>query len=984
MAIFGNLEGTLKTGFSVGKTDKVYIKNTSGILTLELGIWERLRIETNGTINVSGTSNYEDLVTSDDDIPNKKFVDDINAAANSPMVVTDGLVTEGTSAGTFQVSALTALLRSTNSETGTLTWVSKTLEDNIAITAADTTYYVVLNYNGGTPSVSLSTTNPYDSDYRNIPIGRVRKNTSNDVYTISRCFHLNDGVEKTHCMAGTIRGVVLASGSAIAYSGTNNFTMEAGNFYFGINRYPESAYDSAVTTFIPVYGDGIGGFTEGTPRNTIDYTHYDDGDGTLGELGVAKYGNHWVYRHLDEGDVYVVYGLGNFNLAAAESEQPPPAPAHLTEFGTLIGRITAPQAGGSFTNISMVTDTTFTGTAVSDHGSMSGLGDDDHTQYVLADGSRDITVADDDNESFTINQNDVTNNPEALIISNTGSGDSIQINTDEFTVDQNGNTRIRTGDGPYLRLENSTHEDTDGGRESHLEFKGEQSGGELSTLARITGQHDGAVDDEKGALVFKVNDGNDSDTPTERFKIESDGTLNVAGTTDYETLVTADDDIPNKKYVDDSIPGGGLTVISSNTTYYIATDGNDTTGDGSSGTPWLTIAKTVDYLKDKWVNNDVTVTIQAANGTYSQSTTNNIEHPCSSRIKYQGENRYDYSMTSIQSSSGSPGSYSFILNMSSVANIAVNDYVLIHTLSGGTDPQHMAGCYKVTNVDSGNTRITILSTQNDTNVAAGAVAGTVNILKTMLSHTANSSAFTISDNSSIEFSNIAIVTTNAGASANGITTSLGSNVISTYLGIAGSGSNAGIYAPQSSNVNSSALCISGFTYGLFAWQSATFQLSTFCCSNCTVGVYASDTVSIYMPSSVVTNCGSVNISMLGTSNINLASSKIHNGSTGLQVTTNAGATTTSAIFKDFLSAGINIIDKGTISGGVTISYCGNGINAQYASSANIGSSTVTNCTTGAYAVFASFINRTGSSFSSNTTDYSPALDTVGNEESLIT
>ena len=39
-----------------------------------------------------------------------------------------------------------------------------------------------------------------------------------------------------------------------------------------------------------------------------------------------------------------------------------------------------------------------------------------------------------------------------------------------------------------------------------------------------------------------------------RLFVESDGTLNVSGTTNYETLVTADDDIPNKKYVDDTNP----------------------------------------------------------------------------------------------------------------------------------------------------------------------------------------------------------------------------------------------------------------------------------------------------------------------------------------------------------------------------------------------------------------------------------------------
>jgi hypothetical protein len=37
-----------------------------------------------------------------------------------------------------------------------------------------------------------------------------------------------------------------------------------------------------------------------------------------------------------------------------------------------------------------------------------------------------------------------------------------------------------------------------------------------------------------------------------RLRIEDDGTLSVAGTSNYETLVTSDDDIPNKKYVDDN------------------------------------------------------------------------------------------------------------------------------------------------------------------------------------------------------------------------------------------------------------------------------------------------------------------------------------------------------------------------------------------------------------------------------------------------
>lgn len=79
-------------------------------------------------------------------------------------------------------------------------------------------------------------------------------------------------------------------------------------------------------------------------------------------------------------------------------------------------------------------------------------------------------------------------------------------------------------------LHNRTHEDTEGGRESLITFKGEQSGGEISTLAQIQASHDGTADDEKADLIFKTNDGSDGASPTERARIQSDGILLVGKT----------------------------------------------------------------------------------------------------------------------------------------------------------------------------------------------------------------------------------------------------------------------------------------------------------------------------------------------------------------------------------------------------------------------------------------------------------------------
>lgn len=107
-----------------------------------------------------------------------------------------------------------------------------------------------------------------------------------------------------------------------------------------------------------------------------------------------------------------------------------------------------------------------------------------------------------------------------------------------------------TGSSPLQVLQNTTHEDTDGGRESALSFKGEQSGGEATTLAKIECSHEGSSDDEKGQMRFLLNDGDDTNTPSkEALRFQSTGLIDVAnslsvldedamGSDDAEALAT--------------------------------------------------------------------------------------------------------------------------------------------------------------------------------------------------------------------------------------------------------------------------------------------------------------------------------------------------------------------------------------------------------------------------------------------------------------
>jgi len=98
-----------------------------------------------------------------------------------------------------------------------------------------------------------------------------------------------------------------------------------------------------------------------------------------------------------------------------------------------------------------------------------------------------------------------------------------------------GATLTQQSTAPRVLLYNTTHEDGSGGRESYLHFRGEQSGGEISELARIEVSHDGAADDQKGKIIFKVNDGSDDYAPTQVCEFGSDllatfaGAVTVAG-----------------------------------------------------------------------------------------------------------------------------------------------------------------------------------------------------------------------------------------------------------------------------------------------------------------------------------------------------------------------------------------------------------------------------------------------------------------------
>ena len=117
---------------------------------------------------------------------------------------------------------------------------------------------------------------------------------------------------------------------------------------------------------------------------------------------------------------------------------------------------------------------------------------------------------------------------------------------------------------PEVTIINNTHEDTDGGREGKVIFKGQQSGGEESTLAEIEANHSGSSDDELGQLVFKTNDGSDGTSPTERLRINNTEVVFNDNSNDLDFRIESDDNA-NMFVVNaaDDVVGIGRTPTSS-------------------------------------------------------------------------------------------------------------------------------------------------------------------------------------------------------------------------------------------------------------------------------------------------------------------------------------------------------------------------------------------------------------------------------------
>jgi hypothetical protein len=134
-----------------------------------------------------------------------------------------------------------------------------------------------------------------------------------------------------------------------------------------------------------------------------------------------------------------------------------------------------------------------------------------------------------------------------------------------------------------------------------------------------------------------------------------------------------------------------------NTTYTVKTSGGDFTS----------IHDALNFLDPYWISPDAVVTIEVFDGTFTSTTTVPITHDHGDRIKIKGQTPLTTTIVSYVSVSGSTGNYAAIIQVADTSNIVVGDFVMLKSATGTGEYLSIMGHWEVTDVDTGNSRITL-------------------------------------------------------------------------------------------------------------------------------------------------------------------------------------------------------------------------------------------------------------------------------------
>ncbi len=359
-----------------------------------------LNLASSGTLDLAG---HTLTLASDVSLPNGLTLPDENILHDkigSPALFTlhDDWITRGSAgvidgtqtyvqadagAGThhIKVNAGDGYLRATNSQQGELKfihWAAVTAQSIPAPAAGqETTRFVGIEYNAGTPQVTIRTTFNWNW-FNDFPLARVSYDGTT-LRILNAYAHSEDTANFTRRVLRLTHPFVReeapegSGGLEISDVATRQIAVTAGNIWHGFNRYILNAI-TAGTAFDTHYRRTGGGFNSTTGITQWPNTQYDDGSGALATMTSNRYACLWVYIDVSDNSLDVVYGRNQYtSVALAQAEGVPTTPDHLVYHGRLLGRLIFQKSASAATLVESAWTNKFTPAVISDHNLLSNL-----------------------------------------------------------------------------------------------------------------------------------------------------------------------------------------------------------------------------------------------------------------------------------------------------------------------------------------------------------------------------------------------------------------------------------------------------------------------------------------------------------------------------------------------------------------------------------------------------------------------------------
>ncbi len=292
--------------------------------------------------------------------------------------------------GTLRIAASTVLLRAANTTSDNIVQYEVAQQD--VDIPADVNRYVGCQYNSGNPNyvVKASDTWNNNNEFRvgaianegdTLHILERRQRRGNFPHWVTEYLRDVYGLRR----ADAIGGLILSESGD-----TNRYVeMSTGELFDTLLEHDIDAFDSSGTDRFDVYYRKVSdsGWNKVANQRVWPNTQYDDNSGSLATLGSNKYAVLWFYLETDS-DIVMLYGQGQYPTQAAAVAEAPPSgvPGRLELHGTLLGNIIFRKSATTAAALHTAFTVQFGSASIVDHGSLGGLGHDDHPGYPYLDG----------------------------------------------------------------------------------------------------------------------------------------------------------------------------------------------------------------------------------------------------------------------------------------------------------------------------------------------------------------------------------------------------------------------------------------------------------------------------------------------------------------------------------------------------------------------------------------------------------------------